>query len=66
MKKVFVLAFLGCFLNTINAQENTNLTLKSDIEQKVQNLMSKMTLKEKIGQMNQYNGFWNVTGPVPK
>ena len=25
-----------------------------------------MTLKEKIGQMNQYNGFWNVTGPVPK
>ena len=25
-----------------------------------------MTLKEKIGQMNQYNGFWNVTGPVPE
>ena len=25
-----------------------------------------MTLKEKIGQMNQYNGFWNVTGPTPK
>ena len=25
-----------------------------------------MTLDEKIGQMNQYNGFWDVTGPAPK
>lgn len=25
-----------------------------------------MTLEEKIGQMNQYNGFWDVTGPVPE
>jgi beta-glucosidase len=24
-----------------------------------------MTLEEKIGQMNQYNGFWEVTGPAP-
>jgi beta-glucosidase len=27
--------------------------------------MSIMTLDEKIGQMNQYNGFWDVTGPTP-
>ena len=27
--------------------------------------MSKMTLEEKVGQMNQYNGFWDVTGPAP-
>jgi len=25
-----------------------------------------MTLDEKIGQMNQYNGFWDLTGPAPK
>ena len=25
-----------------------------------------MTLEEKIGQLNQYNGFWDVTGPEPK
>ena len=25
-----------------------------------------MTLEEKIGQMNQYNGFWDFTGPAPK
>ena len=28
--------------------------------------MGKMTLEEKVGQMNQYNGFWDVTGPSPK
>lgn len=27
--------------------------------------MSRMTLEEKVGQMNQYNGFWDATGPVP-
>lgn len=31
----------------------------------VEVLLKKMTLDEKIGQMNQYNGFWNVTGPAP-
>lgn len=25
-----------------------------------------MTLEEKVGQMNQYNGFWEVTGPAPE
>lgn len=25
-----------------------------------------MTLEEKIGQMNQYNGFWEITGPTPQ
>jgi beta-glucosidase len=37
----------------------------TDIKQNVENLLLRMTLKEKIGQMNQYNGFWDVTGPVP-
>ncbi|MEP2935249.1 MAG: beta-glucosidase BglX [Gilvibacter sp.] len=36
-----------------------------EINRKVDSLMSIMTLEEKIGQMNQYNGFWDVTGPVP-
>jgi len=35
------------------------------IEQKISELMQKMTLEEKVGQMNQYNGFWEVTGPAP-
>ncbi len=36
-----------------------------DIEQKVEALLKQMTLEEKIGQMNQYNGFWDLTGPAP-
>jgi beta-glucosidase len=38
---------------------------KPEIEKKIDLLMSKMTLEEKVGQMNQYNGFWDVTGPAP-
>ncbi len=32
----------------------------------VESLLKLMTLDEKIGQMNQYSGFWNATGPSPK
>lgn len=35
------------------------------IDQKVETLLSKMTLEEKVGQMNQYNGFYDATGPAP-
>lgn len=38
---------------------------KSQRESFVSDLLSKMTLEEKVGQMNQYNGFWDVTGPAP-
>lgn len=34
------------------------------IEQKVEDLMKQMTLDEKVGQLNQYNGDWNATGPI--
>ena len=36
-----------------------------DIDQKVATLLKQMTLEEKIGQMNQYSGFWDLTGPAP-
>ncbi len=36
------------------------------IQIKVESLLKKMTLEEKVGQMNQYTGFWEVTGPAPK
>ena len=42
------------------------MTSKDSIQIKVDALLAKMTLEEKIGQMNQYNGFWDVTGPVPQ
>ena len=33
---------------------------------KMEALIQQMTLEEKIGQMNQYNGFFDVTGPAPQ
>ena len=38
---------------------------KPPIEERISVLMAQMTLEEKIGQMNQYNGFWEATGPIP-
>lgn len=34
------------------------------VAQKVEALMKKMTLAEKIGQLNQVNGDWDATGPI--
>ncbi len=39
---------------------------KSDIDKKVDALLSKMTLNEKIGQLNQYTSRWEMTGPAPE
>ena len=54
---------LSCNTNKKIAIEKTN---KSSIDFKVDSVLTLMTLEEKIGQMNQYNGFWDVTGPTPK
>lgn len=39
---------------------------KKSIESKVDSLLSIMTLTEKVGQTNLYNGSWEFTGPVPE
>ena len=52
--------------NASSGDHNTIYTKEVDsIGLKVNALLARMTLEEKIGQMNQYNGFWDVTGPVP-
>jgi beta-glucosidase len=38
----------------------------SPLERKVDSVLKLMTLEEKVGQLNQYNGFWEITGPTPK
>ena len=45
---------------------NIAFAQKDAIDQKVDALLAKMTLDEKIGQLNQYNGDWEATGPVTK
>jgi len=72
MKIITAILFLFLLVGLTPADKE--ITLKSSIssesevsiiDKKVDSLLSIMTLEEKIGQMNQYNGFWNVTGPVP-
>ena len=53
-------------ISAVQAQKKKPMDKKQDIEQKVDQLLAKMTLEEKVGQMNQYNGFRDVTGPTPK
>jgi beta-glucosidase len=65
MKKILIPIF--AFLIIFNAYpQNKPKAIAQNIEAKVDSLLSIMTLEEKVGQMNQYNGFWEVTGPVPE
>jgi beta-glucosidase len=59
---MYVLIAVG----TMNAQEKIHLDKTKSIEDRIDLLMKQMTLEEKVGQMNQYNGFWEATGPTPK
>lgn len=54
---VYILLFVGC---------QTTKSQNQEIEQRIDMLLKQMTIEEKVGQMNQYNGFWNVTGPAPE
>ncbi|RZK05683.1 MAG: glycosyl hydrolase, partial [Flavobacterium sp.] len=53
-------------ITAMDAQNTPHLDKKKPIEERITLLMKEMTLEEKVGQMNQYNGFWDVTGPAPK
>ena len=53
----FLFIFITAFASIGNAQTKT-------IDQKVDSVLKLMTLDEKVGQMNQYNGDWDATGPI--
>ncbi len=57
-----ILIFLVKFF-LVSAQATKNKDL---VEVKIDSILNLMTLDEKIGQMNQYNGFWDATGPNPE
>ncbi|WP_282037468.1 beta-glucosidase BglX [Saccharicrinis aurantiacus] len=52
---------VGC----TSSANNRGYSKDAEINTKVEMLLSKMTLEEKVGQMNQYNGFYDATGPAP-
>ncbi|MGA1380964.1 MAG: glycoside hydrolase family 3 N-terminal domain-containing protein [Schleiferiaceae bacterium] len=39
---------------------------RQPVAARVDSVLSLMTLEELVGQTNQYNGFWNATGPLPE
>ena len=57
MKLFFISFYIFSFVGFINAQRKT-------INQRVDSVLQLMTLDEKVGQMNQYNGPWGATGPL--
>jgi beta-glucosidase len=59
-----VIAMSGCSSKIMTVPMVNN---KEDLlERKVDSVLKLMTLQEKIGQLNQYNGFWEITGPSPE
>lgn len=64
----FFLFFIFLFLSScsqsriVTSRDYKNTILNT----KVDSVLKLMTLEEKIGQLNQYNGFWDITGPTPK
>lgn len=55
---LFLAVGFGC-------KQTTNKQKTSETDQRVEELLGKMTLDEKIGQLNQYTSRWEMTGPAP-
>ncbi|MDC6355372.1 MULTISPECIES: beta-glucosidase BglX [unclassified Robiginitalea] len=64
----FLLLFTLCTANVSYSQQPAGQSADAATARDafIRDLLSRMTLEEKVGQMNQYNGFWDVTGPVPE
>lgn len=64
MKKRYL---LGVFLFSCFIAKGQDSTIKSsvkNVETKVDSVLALMTLEEKVGQLVQYNGSWDLTGPA--
>lgn len=68
MKTTLLYLFISClvaFSSCNQGSDKAKLTEEDKaIEKKIDDLLSKMTLEEKIGQMNQYTGNGAATGPI--
>jgi len=60
MKRRIILLSLSILLGLASAGH------AQDFSSRVDSVLRLMTLEEKVGQMNQYNGFWKATGPLPE
>ncbi|MCG9970562.1 beta-glucosidase BglX [Christiangramia crocea] len=65
MKIIFkTIAFLFVGTGSLFAQSDAIPSSVKNVETKVDSVIQLMTLEEKVGQMVQYNGSWDLTGPA--
>lgn len=67
---LLILYFYSVSLLITSCSQSQTIIKKTNnsrsIGAKVDSIIKLMTIEEKVGQLNQYNGFWDVTGPSPK
>ena len=67
MKKFRQALLIGGLIVLLTGSSSAqNPLINPHIEQKVDSVLALMTLEEKVGQLNQHNGSWDFTGPVPE
>lgn len=64
MFKFIIPVFLSLVLGNSQLCSQTRISSPKSIDNKVNDLLAKMTLEEKVGQLNQYTGDRLATGPV--
>lgn len=63
---IFVSIIIAITLTACNQNSGPTEKVADGLDTKVDSLLNLMTIEEKVGQMNLYNGFWDATGPAPK
>ncbi len=63
IKRLFFLAFLFPALTAFSQDAQIKSSVPN-VEAKVDSVLALMTLEEKVGQLVQYNGSWDLTGPA--
>ncbi|MCM4161357.1 beta-glucosidase BglX [Antarcticibacterium flavum] len=64
MKKISLFVLFALGINLAQGQNSRIPSSVRDVEKKVDSVLALMTLEEKIGQLVQYNGSWDLTGPA--
>lgn len=65
MKKLLIFLLPILFVSACTYSKLIDADEPTLDDSRIGKLMRKMSLEEKIGQMNQYTGFFDVTGPAP-
>lgn len=66
IKRMLFISVLSFSLFSFKPEKDTQKLINPEIEAKITTLLSKMTLDEKMGQLNQYTSRWEMTGPAPQ